>query len=348
VGDVLVNSTGTGTLGRVAQVREAPSEPTSVDTHVTIVRPTAGRFYLDFFGYALIAIEDQLAASGEGTSGQTELSRSAIAEKFLIRFPRCLAEQQRIVAILEDAFEGIDRAIANTKQNLANARELLSTLRSSAFQKLGHSCSNVSLGNVCEFENGDRGVNYPGKEHRVPQGIPFINAGHLSEIGVDLSEMDYISPERFALLGNGKIRQNDVLFCLRGSLGKFASVGDLDEGAIASSLVILRPKASISVDYLLEYLASPICAASINKHKGGAAQPNLGAKDLKKFELPLPPLVTQKEFAARLSETAQSIRNLETISLQKLASLAELKRSLLDRAFSGELTAADGLREAAE
>ena len=62
-GDVLINSTGTGTLGRVAQVREEPPEPATVDTHVTIVRPQAGRFYPDFFGYMLIQIEDEIAAS---------------------------------------------------------------------------------------------------------------------------------------------------------------------------------------------------------------------------------------------------------------------------------------------
>jgi len=54
LGDVLVNSTGTGTLGRVAQIRELPTEPTTVDSHVTIVRPKPGKFFQDFFGYMLI------------------------------------------------------------------------------------------------------------------------------------------------------------------------------------------------------------------------------------------------------------------------------------------------------
>jgi len=59
-GDVLVNSTGTGTLGRVAQLRENPPEPTTVDSHVTIVRPMPGKFYPDFFGYMLMIIEDAI------------------------------------------------------------------------------------------------------------------------------------------------------------------------------------------------------------------------------------------------------------------------------------------------
>ena len=85
-GDVLVNSTGTGTLGRVAQIREAPPEPTTVDSHVTIVRPTPEKFYLEFFGYMLIVIEDAIKEAGEGCGGQTELARSVLAEKFSVHF----------------------------------------------------------------------------------------------------------------------------------------------------------------------------------------------------------------------------------------------------------------------
>ena len=57
-GDVLVNSTGVGTLGRVAQLREDPPEPTTVDSHVTIVRSAPGKFFPEFFGYMLVVIED--------------------------------------------------------------------------------------------------------------------------------------------------------------------------------------------------------------------------------------------------------------------------------------------------
>ena len=99
-GDVLVNSTGTGTLGRVAQLREAPPEPTTVDSHVTIVRPTPGEFYPEFFGYMLVVIEDAIKEAGEGCGGQTELARSVLAERFSVHYPESLAEQQRIVGLL--------------------------------------------------------------------------------------------------------------------------------------------------------------------------------------------------------------------------------------------------------
>ena len=68
IGDVLINSTGTGTLGRVAQIRDEPNHAT-VDSHITIVRPLANVFYNDFFGYALILIEEEIAKRGEGCGG---------------------------------------------------------------------------------------------------------------------------------------------------------------------------------------------------------------------------------------------------------------------------------------
>jgi len=86
-GDVLVNSTGTGTLGRVAQVVDEILEPTTVDSHVTIVRPNLNKFSANFFGFMMIQIEDDIKKAGEGSVGQTELSRTTLSEKFKVVFP---------------------------------------------------------------------------------------------------------------------------------------------------------------------------------------------------------------------------------------------------------------------
>jgi type I restriction enzyme S subunit len=133
IGDVLINSTGTGTLGRVAQVLETPTEPTTVDTHVTIIRPLKGSFYSAFFGYMLIQIEDELIAAGQGTSGQTELPKKDLEAKFNVSYPTDLAEQKRIVPILDEAFEGLDRARENAEANLKNASDLRQSLLQKAF-----------------------------------------------------------------------------------------------------------------------------------------------------------------------------------------------------------------------
>ena len=169
------------------------------------------------------------------------------------------------------------------------------------------SWSQVKLGEVCTFINGDRGKNYPSKSAFIEEGIPFINAGNLFDYKIKNNGLNFISREKFDRLSNGKIRKNDFLFCLRGSLGKFALVEKEMEGAIASSLVIIRSSDDITNEYLFEYLRSDLCSQEIEKFGNGAAQPNLSARDLKEFIIPLPPLIEQKRIAAILDK-ADAIR----------------------------------------
>jgi type I restriction enzyme S subunit len=188
----------------------------------------------------------------------------------------------------------------------------------------------VTLGEVCFFENGDRGENYPSKYVQTVSGIPFINAGHLTDSGIDFSDMNYIPKERFEILKKGKIRKEDILFCLRGSLGKVASVENLDEGVIASSLVIVRSGSLVLNKFLLSYFKSNLCSQMIEQFRNGAAQPNLSAASLKKFYCPLPPLDEQKRIVAILDEAFegidQAIRNTE----KNLANARELFDSYLN------------------
>lgn len=190
------------------------------------------------------------------------------------------------------------------------------------------------LEEVCIFENGDRGENYPSKSVQTASGVPFINAGHLTDFGIDFDHMNYIPRERFNLLGNGKIRENDILFCLRGSLGKFACVGKLSEGAIASSLVIVRPKDSVLNKFVQAYFQSDLCLRMINQFKNGAAQPNLSAGSLKKFKIPLPPLPEQKRIVSILDNALDGIATAKANAEKNLQNARALFGSYLDAVFS--------------
>lgn len=248
-----------------------------------------------------------------------------------------LPKQRQIVGILDEAFAGIATANANAEKNLKNARALFESHLQSVFTQQSGGWARMPLGEFCSFENGDRGTNYPSKLARTATGIPFINAGHLTDDGINLEAMDYISRERFNLLSNGKVRKGDILFCLRGSLGKFASVGDLSEGAIASSLVIVRPDRTVLNQFLIAYFRSPLCSEMINHYKNGAAQPNLSAKSLRKFIAPVPSLPEQKMVVKKLADLREETQHLVAIYDQKLAALEALKKSLLHQAFSGNL-----------
>ncbi|MDE0537361.1 MAG: restriction endonuclease subunit S [Rhodospirillales bacterium] len=250
-----------------------------------------------------------------------------------------LAEQQRIVAILDEAFEGIDKAIVNAEQNVANAQELFESYINALFHQNEVAWANRKLDHVCSFENGDRGKNYPGRKAFVPSGVPFINAGHLEDGTIHVDSMNYIPQEHFDLLSNGKVRNGDILFCLRGSLGKYGRVENIEQGAIASSLVIVRSGNEILADYLSAYFGSLLCRTMIGKYESGAAQPNLSARDLKQFDIPVPPMEVQKSQIKELSATRSETQRLKFLYQHKLEALAELRQSILRKAFSGELTA---------
>jgi type I restriction enzyme S subunit len=173
----------------------------------------------------------------------------------------------------------------------------------------------IELGEVATFINGDRGKNYPSKGSFIKEGIPFISAGNLADEELNPSSFNYISEDRYNLLSNGKVKENDILFCLRGSLGKFGVVKGIERGAIASSLVIIRNNEKINLNFLKHYIGSPLCRREINQFENGAAQPNLSAKDLKSFKIPLPPLDEQKRIATILDK-ADAIRRKRQQAIQ--------------------------------
>lgn len=177
------------------------------------------------------------------------------------------------------------------------------------------------LGEVTTFINGDRGKNYPSQNDFVKEGIPFINAGHLVDGCVDFSSMNYISEEKYEKLGSGKIWNGDLLFCLRGSLGKKAIVENLDKAAIASSLVIIRC-IDIFNRYLYYYLDSPIVEDLIFQCNNGSSQPNLSAKSVASFPIPVPPLSVQSSIVSEL-DGINGILEKKREQLKELDALAQ-------------------------
>lgn len=197
----------------------------------------------------------------------------------------------------------------------------------------------ASVASLAKLENGDRSKNYPSRSAFVSVGIPFINAGHLERGKVQMSEMNYISEERYALLRAGKTIPGDILFCLRGSLGKVALVANIDRGAIASSLVIVRSFRSSFTPYLLCYLSSWWAHQMIAKYNNGSAQPNLSAADLAKFAVPLPPLAEQMRIVAEVERRLSVVEEMEAVVTANLQRATRLRQSILQKAFEGKLCA---------
>ena len=186
----------------------------------------------------------------------------------------------------------------------------------------------VALQEICSLENGDRSKNYPNKSTLVETGVPFVNAGHLENGNIRQEDMTFITPEHFSILRSGKFLNGDILFCLRGSLGKSAIVQNLS-GAIASSLVIVRVFKPTFNKYIHLYFDAPLSYDFINKYDNGTAQPNLAATDLARFLVPLPPLDEQSRIVNKITELMTLCDHLEQNSLTSLDAHQQLVETLL-------------------
>lgn len=151
------------------------------------------------------------------------------------------------------------------------------------------------FGLTSEFINGDRGSNYPNKNEYVSQGIPWINTGHIEKNGtLTVTEMNFITEGKFNELRSGKIQKGDLVYCLRGAtFGKTAFVIPYETGAIASSLMIIRPFITEMGGYIYNYLTSPFGRSQIYRFDNGSAQPNLSANSVILYSFPCPPLTEQ-------------------------------------------------------
>ena len=167
----------------------------------------------------------------------------------------------------------------------------------------------VKLGDIAVLINGDRGRNYPSQSDIDPFGdVPFVNAGHLTGREISFDEMNYISQEKYVKLNSGKFKKGDILYCLRGSLGKKAVIKNDIYGAIASSLVIIRPNTTkVDVDYLMFALDSPSIQEQLKRANNGSSQPNLSAASVRAYDIDLPGKELQLEISERLSKVRSVI-----------------------------------------
>lgn len=208
----------------------------------------------------------------------------------------------------------------------------------------------VRFGSIVKLINGDRGKNYPNKSEYVEVGVPFINTGHIDPNGsLSISRMNFITKDKFKSLGSGKIQTNDLVYCLRGAtMGKTAIVNNFEKGAIASSLVIVRPSDSVNYKFAYYFLISPQAKDLITKFDNGSAQPNLSAKSLAMYPLCLPSLKEQTEIVRLVEQYFALADTLEKNLANAKQRVDNLTQSILAKAFRGELVPQDPNDEPAD
>lgn len=311
---------------------------------VSTSQPKLALFRIENFNIALPPINEQKRI----TKRIEHLFSKIDQAKQLIEEVKESFELRR-AAILEQAFKGnlntSDTNGTNTPQSFYFISEKEFTTKEDQPYKVPDNWVWVKLGDIVQFINGDRGKGYPSKKDFIEHGIPFINAGHLEDGKIIMKAMNYISKEKYDLLRSGKVQNDDVLYCLRGTLGKSAIVRGFDIGAIASSLVILRPSDFVNSSFLYYYLISGLGKSMIEIYDNGTAQPNLSVNSVKKYLFPLPPIHEQAFIAEKINYLFDKLGKEKELVLDIEQKLDMLKSSILNKAFRGKLGTNDPTEE---
>ncbi len=326
-GDVLINSTGQGTLGRIAQVRTEPPEPTIVDSHVTIVRPNLEKFYLDYFGYALIQIEDELKKSGQGASGQTELAKTRVQKEFFVSYPSNKSKQESIVTKIDTAFAEIDKAIEQVEAKQAEAERLKASLLGISIRGDAVMWKTVKLGEVLELQNG-----YAFKSKEYSQdGFFVMRITNVQQGYISAHNPKYIQIASASKLTKFILEEGDILVSLTGDIGRVGVIREEHLPAALNQRVARVQSVDASLDsrFLFHYLNSAIFRNQVEALGKGAAQANVSTKEILEITLELPPLTEQQRIVAKLDAAFAEIEIILATTSKSKENYSFLKSAIL-------------------
>jgi len=289
----------------------------------------------DFLKYLFIAEDDGLLRFASGSVHQTIYFPEVKA--FHICHPP-LAEQRRIVGVLDEAFAGLATAQANAEKNLQNARALFESHLQSVFTQRGHGWVEKTLEEVvAEDCSLSYGIVQPGDD--VEDGLPVVRPTDLSHDTVTLCGLKRIAPGRAESYKRTILQGKELLLCVRGTTGVVSKADSELAGAnVTRGIVPIRLNSKLlTKDFGFHLLMGEPVQAQIRAKTYGAALQQINIGDLRRIQLSLPPLAEQQKISCQLDALAGETQKLEGIYGRKVEALGELKKSLLHQAFSGEL-----------
>lgn len=281
--------------------------------------------------HALRHITEEIEQSVSGAVGLVHITKERL-NKFTIPVPS-LPEQQRVVAILDEAFATIATAKANTEKNLTNARALFESYLQAVFTRRGLGWVRSTLGDAYDVRDGT---------HDSPKyqnaGYPLITSKNLKRGGLTLDDVQFISEKDYLKINaRSKVHKGDVLFAMIGTIGNPILVL-VDPVFAIKNVALFKVPSGQSGAFLKHYLASGSVIAKMRGDAKGTTQKFVGLGYLRAFPIALPPLCEQLEIVRMLDRLSDEVQRLESTCQQKLATLDALKKSFLHQAFTGQLT----------
>jgi type I restriction enzyme, S subunit len=262
-----------------------------------------------------------------------------LASRVVVPIPS-LKEQRCIVAILDEAFEGIATAKANVEKNLKNARELFEAALDAALSSHEKGCVETRLGNETDLLAG---YAFSSKSYTdAANGVRLLRGDNIMQGYLRWDDAkhwpvdDLVPHARFAL------QQGDVVLAMdrpwvKAGL-KRAQIGEDDLPCLQLQRTArLRPKQRIRLDFLFHLVGSRSFSQHLLGVQTGLGVPHISGKQIESFQFTLPSMIKQAAIASALNDLQQQTERLEGIYDQKISALDELKKSLLNQAFTGQL-----------
>lgn len=284
---------------------------------------------LRFLYYLLSTLDLQELARGV----KPGINRNEVYSK-RIRVPS-LTEQQRIVGILDEAFERIAVATANAEKNLSNVHAIFESCLQAIVDQDSDGWVHTTIGEHVRF------IDYRGKTpKKTESGLRLITAKNVKMGHLQDAPNEFVDPDSYdSWMTRGIPRPGDVLFTTEAPLANVAQLGTDEKVVFAQRIIIMQPDAAWLDRTFLKYLLlSPTVQKRIHANGTGATVRGIKARLLRGIDISFPrALGEQDRLVAQLDALAAQLQNLESSCQRKLAALAELRESLLHQAFTGQL-----------
>ena len=288
--------------------------------------------YQEFLNKYFIFLNDYIYSLARGAA-QKNLNVPAF-RKIEIHYPKLLTQQKQIVAILDKAFAAIDTAKANATQNLQNAKELFESYLQNVFENRGDDWEEKTLKQISDDFGRGKSKHRPRNDKKLYGGnYPFIQTGDIRNSEHFIT--DYSQTYNETGLAQSKLWPKGTI-CIT-IAANIAETGILSFDACfpdsVIGIVVDSNQAEIDyVEYLLQYFK-----VNIQSLSQGSAQENINLGTFEGKLFPFALLEQQKQIVEKLDSLSLEMKKLESIYTQKLADLEEIKKSVLQKAFSGQL-----------
>jgi len=273
----------------------------------------------------------------EGTGATVQGVKLPFVKSLQVPIPS-LPEQQRIVGILDKAFDGIATAKANAEKNLQNARALFEGYLQAVFTQRGDGWVERRMGEIAEnISTGPFGTMLH-KSDYVLDGIPLVNPMNIVDSKIVPSRKMMVNKETRDRLASYVLKTGDIVIGRRGELGRCALVTKREAGWLCGTgSFLIRLSDVMAGEFFVALFSSKRFRARLEASAVGTTMNSLNHGILNDLVLPLPPIAKQREIMSKAHKLLEETQRLESIYQQKLTALEALKKSLLNQAFSGQL-----------